>query len=326
MCLPVQEGRNTRGYRVQVNTECVATGPHRYMDKSLNSHWTPVRWDTLQHTNIQLYRLLCCVDKTYGLNVKQWVCFCYQAGSCWSYRLCAVQVVQRSPSHQVLALWEPFYSALTNHHHTRRCTQSRVTTRWANNPLEEGSNTVFTLKLKPEVWYILAVARFKTLTKSIFYLDITAGHSSPSVRCQRRKDRPLFPGRAVSLFSGHAHRKLSRNSTGSRAHKLGRESWCTPKCHCDTHCRWRGGEVRYKVADLEEQIDHNVWSSALNVCQSCSHQVLQSMVSSSLGLNSSVPLPDGIPHRHSVTATQRPSCNSWPSGQRQPMKKAKSSK
>lgn len=50
----------------------------------------------------------------------------------------------------------------------------------------------------------------------------------------------------------------------------------------------------------------------------CSHQVLQSMETSSLGGNSSVPLPDGIPQRQSFTGTQCPSCSSCPSGHRQP--------
>lgn len=54
--------------------------------------------------------------------------------------------------------------------------------------------------------------------------------------------------------------------------------------------------------------------------QSHSYQVLQSTESSSLGRNSSVPLPDGIPHRHSASETQRPSCSNWPSGQRHPEK------
>lgn len=57
-----------------------------------------------------------------------------------------------------------------------------------------------------------------------------------------------------------------------------------------------------------------------------SHQVLQSMESSSLGMNSSVPLPDGTPQRHSATDTQRPSCNNCPSGHRQPEKVEKQSK
>lgn len=56
----------------------------------------------------------------------------------------------------------------------------------------------------------------------------------------------------------------------------------------------------------------------LQLTESSSHQVLQFTVNSSSGRNSSVPLPDGIPQRHSVTGTQRPSCNSCPSGHRQP--------
>lgn len=52
--------------------------------------------------------------------------------------------------------------------------------------------------------------------------------------------------------------------------------------------------------------------------QSHSYQVLQSTESSSLGRNSSVPLPDGTPHRHSASGTQTPSCSNWPSGQRHP--------
>lgn len=54
--------------------------------------------------------------------------------------------------------------------------------------------------------------------------------------------------------------------------------------------------------------------------QSHSYQVLQSTESFSLGRNSSVPLPDGIPQRQSDNETQRPSCSNWPSGQRHPEK------
>lgn len=78
-------------------------------------------------------------------------------------------------------------------------------------------------------------------------LDMVADHNSLSAWCQHRKGRPLCPGRGVFLFSGHGHRRLSRGSMGSRAHKPGREAWCTPKCHSHTHCRWRGvwrGEIK----------------------------------------------------------------------------------
>lgn len=57
--------------------------------------------------------------------------------------------------------------------------------------------------------------------------------------------------------------------------------------------------------------------------QSHSYQVLQSTETFSLGRNSSVPLPDGIPQRQSDNETQRPSCSNWPSGQRHPEKARK---
>lgn len=68
-----------------------------------------------------------------------------------------------------------------------------------------------------------------------------------------------------------------------------------------------------------------VWKAIKNpdssICASPSwspHHLLQSTVVSSMGLNSSVPLPDGMPQRHSATGTQCPSWRSWPSGQRHP--------
>lgn len=64
------------------------------------------------------------------------LCLCYQAGSCWCYRQCAVQAVQHKPSHQALALEGLSCSALTTRHHMWRCTHSRVTTRSTNIPLE----------------------------------------------------------------------------------------------------------------------------------------------------------------------------------------------
>lgn len=141
-------------------------------------------------------------------------------------------------------------------------------------------------------------------------LDTMAGHSALSAWCQHTE---RCPGRGESSSSGRAHMKLSRSSMGSRAHKLRRESWCTPECRSRTHCRRR---KRKSLTALSVYLQAQTETFA-----SSSHQVLQSMVSSSLGMNSSVPLPDGIPQRHSVTGTQWPSCNNCPSGHRQPENK-----
>lgn len=173
-------------------------------------------------------------------------------------------------------------------------------------------------------------------------LDTLACRSSPTARCQRRKGRPPCPGNDASLSSGPGRMKPSRSSTGSRAHTPGREDECTPESRSHTHCRGEGiwrGEIRARSYRPEQLSSKNICSISLlsersdlnklcyklkllllTLTQDSSHQVLQSMESSSLGMNSSVPLPDGMPQRHSATDTQRPSCNNCPSGHRQPEK------
>lgn len=67
-----------------------------------------------------------------------------------------------------------------------------------------------------------------------------------------------------------------------------------------------------------EALFENVHKYKISWAKNYSHQVLQSTDISSLGRNSSVPLPDGIPQRQSSTGTHSPSCSSCPSGHRQP--------
>lgn len=71
-------------------------------------------------------------------------------------------------------------------------------------------------------------------------MDTVASRSSLTAPCRYRKDRPLWPGRGVSLTWCHSRMKLSNGSKGARARTRGRGAWCMPECHSHIRCRQRG--------------------------------------------------------------------------------------
>lgn len=151
-------------------------------------------------------------------------------------------------------------------------------------------------------------------------MDKMVSCSSLSVPYQYRKGHPLWPGRGVSLTWCPSRMKLSRSSRGARARTQGREAWCMPEYHSHIHCRQKGNFM--KAPKILLKLNQIVLTfediHKYKIIERCSHQVLQSMKTSSLGRNSSVPFPDGIPQWQSFIGTQCPSCSSCPSGHRQP--------
>ena len=272
MCRPVLKGMCTLAYRVQANTECVATGPRRNMDKNLNNYCTAVCWDTLteQNTNRSNYKTKTISNK---VTITEAITACYvmfyiifhsmlyQAGSCWCYRQYAAQVAQHRLCHQALALEGLSCSALTPHHRMWCCTHSRQTIHLTNNPLwkeREQVKRLMICKTNVEAFSVVHVSNSPNSD-----LDKMAGHSFLSVWSQHRGGRPLCPGSSVSLLFGHAHRKLSRGSMNSTAHKLGTEVWCTPEFHFHTHWSLENFKNRDKVSLFKLR-------GALKCLQACS--------------------------------------------------------